>query len=183
LTLSVLGTTATLAGLVFAYIASDALPSMHALLSVLIQYLIVALVHWLFSRGMRSTVQQRGISILLTTNLIFALMLVIGNALAVPLGFGQNPDLRILWPLALTGWINVLITYPMHRWLIQREVERWAPQVVDEPSPLSSLPLVASILSLLLTYLLILAAIAAVILLQSGLTLSELIQALSKQGF
>ena len=182
LVLSVLGTTATLIGLILADIFSDILPSMHALLSLLCQYLAVLLIHGLISLGMWKTVQQRGTGIVLTTNIVFATMMLIGNALAVSLGFGQNPDLRILWPLALTGWTGVLITYPLHRWLVRREVERWTPQVIEEPAPLSRLSLPASALSLILTYMLILVAIVVLILLQSGLTLSELMQALGEQG-
>ncbi len=178
LVLSVLGTTATLIGLIVADFVSDALPGMNSLLRLLIQYLVVLLVHGLFILGARPTVQQRATPVLLTTNLVFTLMLLIGNALAIPLRLVQQTDLRVLWPLALAGWIGVLITYPMHRWLVRREVERWTPQVVGEPAPLSRLSIWSSALSLSLTYVLILAAIVVVILLQSGLTLSEFMQAL-----
>jgi fermentation-respiration switch protein FrsA (DUF1100 family) len=179
--LSVLGTTAVLIGLIIAEISSEVLPPMDTLVLLLIQYLTTVLIVWLFNRSDKSTTQQRGIGVLLSVNLIFALTLVIGNSSAALLGLGQEPDLRIWWPLALTGCVGVLVMYPLHFWLIRRKVERWAPEAVgpaEESASLSRLSRPASFISITLSYVFILIALVVVIVQQSGLSLSEVVRAL-----
>jgi len=93
--LSILGTTVVLFGVVIAVIWSLALQQLHVLVLLLIHYFTIGLIVWLFNLINRSTKQQGTIALLLSLNLVFALTLVIFNAIAIPLGLGDNPDLRI----------------------------------------------------------------------------------------
>jgi dienelactone hydrolase len=185
LTLAVLSTTAVLCGLIIADLWSSVLPSTSALVLLPVQYLTTLLVAWLLGLGTKATTQRRGIAFILAANLVFALTLVVANTSAAALGLGDDPDLRIWWPLALSAVISILVTYPLHRWLVHRGVERWAPAGVaqiEAPVSLVSLSRLASLISIAFSYLLILLALIVVIVQQSGLSVSEVVKDLFGRG-
>jgi dienelactone hydrolase len=183
--LSALSTTAVLVGVTIAAILSNVLSSMHVLVLLLIQYLATVLIAWLFILSTRSTMPSRASGSLLSINLIFTVTLVIFNTLSAPLGLLQSLDPRIWWLLGLTGAVGVLVSYPLHLWLVRRRVERWAPKgpgPVEEVAPLSRLSRPVSVLSISLSYGLILVAIVLVIIHQSGLSPGEVVRLLVEGG-
>lgn len=182
LVLTVFTTTAVSFGLILADLWAGLLPStLNSILSLAVQYLTALIIAWIFNKLTKLTVVRRPLGTLVSTNLVFAVAMVIGTLLAQPLGLGQNPDLRIWWVLALIWMLSTALTYPFHFWMVRRGSESWLPSSLhrtDDPAPAKRVPAFMSIFSVALSYIIILLAISVTILMQTNLSIAELVNLL-----
>jgi hypothetical protein len=183
LVLTVFTTTAVSFGLILADLWPGILPSsLNSILALAVQYLTALLIVWIFNALTKQTFSRRPLGTLISTNIVFAIAMVTGTLLAQPLGLGQNPDLRIWWVLASIWLLSAALTYPIHFWLVSRSSESWRPCSIhptDDPAPAKRVPAFISIFSIALSYIMILMAISVTILLQTNLSITELVDLLA----
>lgn len=178
LVLTIFTVTAASFGLMLADFWYAVLPALNSFLILAIQYLTALIIVWTFDGLSKATFIRRPLGTLVSTNLIFAVAMVTGTIMAQTLGLGQNPDLRMWWILALSWLLSSAITFPLHLWLVRRGSQGWQPAAVASPdavTPTKRVPMLTSLFSVGLSYASILIAIFVTILLQTDLSLSELI--------
>ena len=112
---------------------------------------------------------------LLLANILWAIAVPMGSWLSHVMNMMTDLDPRVWWVMAGGGFVGWLIALPLTYLLLRRDWIRWpAPDQVGAGWPDRLRPALTAGLSFLLIPL----SIVLVILISSGLTLSELIKAL-----
>lgn len=177
---SIYSVTALTAGLLVGNIINDILSGVHVGLALLAMYVIFLLGSRLFHRLVWRVNSASWLAHMLVAHIYWAATIVASAWINDWLGSYTLLDARLLWSLGIAFLLGLIVTLPMHVWLLERGLGQWTPQGADEGEEPGFAPMhwAVSLGLGLSSYILVIGSLMWLIAYSTGLSLTEISQAL-----
>ncbi|MGD8822929.1 MAG: prolyl oligopeptidase family serine peptidase [Anaerolineales bacterium] len=182
---SVLGATifdvsALTAGLLLGNLINGALNPIQPGLALLMMYLVFLFGSWLLHRLVRGANPATWLAHILTANIYWAAAVLASAWVNEWLQIQTLVDGRLLWSLGITFLLGVIVTLPLHAWLLHRGLEQWMPEGAEDigKPAFARIHWGAHLGLSLSSYVLVIGSLVWLIVYSTGLSLSEIARAL-----
>ncbi len=171
-------------GLLLGNILNNVLNAIHSGLALLAMYIIFLLSsRWLHRLVWKSN-PSSWLAHILVANVYWAATVVASAWINDWLQTQTMMDARILWSLGIAFLLGMIVTLPLHAWLLRRGLELWMPEGTDTAEKPGFAPLhwAASLGLTVSSYILVIGSLLWLIVYSTGLSLPEIAQALQSGG-